>query len=230
MRQIEDAGEVLAHEDFQAQLRRGRFPQRLQPPPQEELSPAEIYRRRKASVVIVTHLFADGQTTHGGGFVLTPDGLIVTAYHVVNKPPTVAARGVLLADGTMYAVREVVAADRASDVAVLRIEARDLPAAPLAGNDPAGSPVTVISHPGRAYYSLTQGVISRYWAATQYGRPVVRMSITADFADGASGGPIFNSRGAVAGIVSSTDTLGNQMVVRVGVPVQAIRDLVPPPP
>jgi hypothetical protein len=55
------------------------------------------------------------------------------------------------------------------------------------------------------------------------------MSVTADFADGSSGGPIFNSRGAVTGLVSATDAFGDQMVRRSGAPADAIRRLVRTP-
>jgi hypothetical protein len=55
------------------------------------------------------------------------------------------------------------------------------------------------------------------------------MSITADFADGSSGGPIFNSRGAITGLVSATDAFGDQMVRRSAAPADAIRRLVRQP-
>jgi S1-C subfamily serine protease len=89
--------------------------------------------------------------------------------------------------------------------------------------------VTVISHPSSNFFSLTQGCISRYWAATSYGELTVRMSVTADFADGSSGGPMFNSRGAVTGLVSGTDAFGDQMVRRSAAPADAIRRLVRQP-
>jgi S1-C subfamily serine protease len=129
-------------------------------------------------------------------------------------------------NGKVYAVREVLAADKPGDVVLLKIDASNLAAAPVSYGDPEGTPVTVISHPSSNFFSLTQGFISRYWAATSYGELSVRMSVTADFADGSSGGPIFNSRGAVTGLVSATDAFGNQMVRRSAAPADAIRRLV----
>jgi S1-C subfamily serine protease len=229
LRALHELGEVLDHETLQRQLRRKSCRLELREPPDGELSPAEIYRQRKNTVVVIGHLFQDGRHIHGTGVVLDASGVIATAYHVIDKPSTVIARGVMTADGRLYAIREVLAANKTHDVALVRIDASDLEPAPLSHGDPEGTPVTVIAHPGSNFYSLTQGYISRYWAATSFGHLGVRMSITAQFADGASGGPVFNSRGAVTGLVSSTEALGYQMVRRDGPPARAIRKLIQPP-
>jgi S1-C subfamily serine protease len=190
-------------------------------------TPERIYQQRRAAVVVIGTLHEDGGMTRGSGVILSSDGIVATAYHVLDKA-NATARGVMTADGDMHAVLEVVAASRADDVALLRIDGKDLPAAPLSAGDPVGAAVTVISHPGSAFYSLTEGYISRYWAATHFGRLSIKMSVTAEFADGSSGGPIFNDRGEVAGIVSSTDALSNQMVVRIAATSDAIRALIRP--
>jgi S1-C subfamily serine protease len=148
---------------------------------------------------------------------------------VLDKPADVRARGIMTWDGHVYAIREVLAGSKSDDVALFRIEAPDLAAAPLSLGDLEGSAVTVLSHPDGNFYSLTQGYISRYYAATFHGNVGVKMAITADFADGASGGPVFNTAGAVTGLVSSTDAIGNQMVRRLAVPARAIWDLIEPP-
>jgi S1-C subfamily serine protease len=129
-------------------------------------------------------------------------------------------------DGKMYPITEILAADKSADLAIVRINASDLTPAPLSEGDPLGSPVTVISHPGGNYFSLTLGHISRYWTTTAQGRSGLRMTITADFADGSSGGPIFNANGSVTGVVCATRPLGEQMVCRFGVPVESIRKLI----
>jgi S1-C subfamily serine protease len=226
---LRSSGDVLDYEAFQSQLRRKHFA--WEPPAGEgaALAPHEIYASRKASVVVIGHLFAEGNHTHAAGVALDPQGIVATAYHVVDKPASVVARGVMTHDGRVHAIREILAANRSDDVVLLRIDASDLIAAPLSSGDREGTPVTVIAHPGTNFYSLTQGHISRYWAATYRGRLTVNMGITAEFADGASGGPVFSPAGAVTGLVSSTDALGNQMVRRAAVPVQAIWDLLRPP-
>ncbi|NLF70129.1 MAG: trypsin-like peptidase domain-containing protein [Candidatus Anammoximicrobium sp.] len=228
LQRIKALGQSPDDEQVRQQLRRKSTAVALSEPPTEELTPAEIYRRRVDSVVVIGTLFGDGGFTVASGVILNPGGVVATAYHVIDKPPPVVARGVLTRDGTMYPVREILAADKPGDVALLKIDASGLTAAPLSHGDPEGSPVTVISHPASNFFSLTQGWISRYWALTSYGGLSSRMSVTADFADGASGGPIFNSRGAVTGLVSATEAFGDQMVRRSGPPADVIRRLLRP--
>jgi serine protease Do len=218
------SGSVLTAADLREQLRRTGFTLELPDPPHDELTPEEIYRRRKDSVVIIGSLGPDGRVVEGSGFVLHESGVIATAYHVVDKP-TAVARAVMTSDRRVYPITEVLAADKPSDVALIRVEASGLQPAPLSEGVPEGSAVTVISHPGRDYFSLTQGYVSRYYATTQFGRLAVMMTVTAEFADGSSGAPVFNSHGAVTGLVSATGQLGNQMVRRTAAPAASIRKL-----
>jgi S1-C subfamily serine protease len=138
------------------------------------------------------------------GFVLTSSGIIVTNYHVVHDHDSVAIV-VRTFDGQMLGVKEVLAADAEHDVAVLQTTGKDLTPIPLSADAPAGSPITVISHPNHNFYYLTQGVVSRYYlegpARTE------RMAITADFARGSSGAPAINECGAAIGMVRTTDTI-----------------------
>jgi S1-C subfamily serine protease len=226
---IRDRNAVIPYLDFQNQLRRRRVaaPVRLTAADVErtESTPAEIYRLRKDAVVVIGQLDRDGTLNTAGGVIIGPQGVVATAFHVLNKGPDIVARGVRTADGIVHPVQEVLAASQAADVAVVRIEAEDLQAAPLSKGDPVGTPVTMISHPAGKYFSLTQGHISRYSAVVLFGRPAIAMSVTTEFADGASGGPVFNARGEVSGIVSSTNAVSNQMVLRNAAPSRAILEL-----
>lgn len=225
LQRMKALGECLDDRQVRQQLRRRSYPVTLPEPSTDELTPAEIYQRRRDAVVIIGTLFGDGNYTVASGVIVAPDGIVATAYHVLDKPPPVQARGVMLHSGQVYAVREILAADKPGDVALLRIDAGNLPAAPVSRGDPQGAPVTVISHPSSSFFSVTQGIVSRYSAVTSYGGLSVRMSVTADFADGSSGGPIFNSRGAVAGLVSAADAVGDQMVRRTAAPASLLRRL-----
>jgi hypothetical protein len=122
-------------------------------------------------------------------------------------------------------VEEILAASRAADIAIIRIDAQGLQAAPLSQGDAEGTPVTMISHPGGRFYSLSHGYISRYWSLISCAELTMSMTITAEFGDGASGGPLFNPHGAVTGLVSSTSPLGDQMVFRNCVPAWEIHRL-----
>ncbi|MCO6458483.1 MAG: trypsin-like peptidase domain-containing protein [Pirellulaceae bacterium] len=226
LRVFRESGQVVPYPVLREQLRRDSCDW---VPPAESASvgegpfaPSEIFQRRQDAVVIIAHSLPGFGTTQATGVVLDPSGVIATAYHVLDKP-TATSRAVVTRDGTGYPIVEVLAASKSDDVALLKIEAQNLAAAPLSDGDGEGSELTVIAHAGGAYYSLTHGHISRYWATTHHGQVSVKMSVTAAFADGASGGPLFNSRGQVTGIVSATTAIGQQMVTRIAAPVSAIQ-------
>jgi len=178
-------------------------------PSHRAMTPSEIYQKRRASVLLVSAVKKGSrpneyQQSIAAGFVLTESGAIVTNYHVVNQADA-EALVIGTADGHYYAVKEVLAADEKNDVAILRTDGAGLTPAFLAPDTPVGSPVTVISHPDYHFYVLTQGIVSRYFSAHRAQNP--RMAITADFAKGSSGAPIFNQYGGVAGMVESTTSV-----------------------
>ena len=142
-------------------------------------------------------------------------------------------------EGQVTPVSEVLAADKLSDVAILRAPGAAFTPLTLAAEvPPTGSPVWVISHPDHNFFSFTAGVISRqFWATTESGR-TPQMAITADFGAGSSGGPILDRRGEVSGMVCSTTSVywqdekakinDLQMVFKHCVPVESIRRLIEP--
>jgi len=112
---------------------------------------------------------------------------------------------VMTVDGRVFLVDEVLAADPIHDVAAIRLrDACGLAVAPVSRDEPVGNPVSVISHPRRHFFTLTSGYVSRYSMGEQTN---VVMNITADYAVGSSGGPVFNNRGDVVGLVSSTTSI-----------------------
>jgi serine protease Do len=181
-----------------------------------------LYDAVVPAVVAVGSVFKCGKCNdwHVGqmasGWIASPDGLVVTNHHVLERADG-NRYGVMTSDGEVYGVSEVVATDLVGDAAVIRIDprGRQLPFLQLGPRAPCGSPVTVISHPKGRFYSLTTGIVSRYhrmWYDDHPNRakfdvgqtPATWMTITADFAIGSSGGPVFNAAGEVVGMVSRT--------------------------
>jgi len=195
------------------QLTRKQCRLRLAAPATKPLSSAEIYRRRIGSVVIVGGLSKCGKcdkwhVSSASGLVIAPSGVIATNYHLFadKRAKTFVA---MTHDRKVFAVKEVLAASASDDVVILQLDTggAKLDAAPLAANAPIGSPVTVISHPSRRFYSLTTGVVSRYSTMrTKRGRAKM-MAITADFAKGSSGAPVFDDHGNIIGMVASTTSV-----------------------
>lgn len=155
--------------------------------------------------------------------------------------------GVMTVDGTSYPITEILVADKDADAVLARIAipegAPPLQPIPLAANVPVGSPISVLSHPTNRFYTYTEGIISRYalHRTKPKANPAPRMTVTADFAKGSSGAPVFDRAGNVCGMVSSTNSIyynkdehGNQqnlqMVVRGCVPAASVLKLVSPAP
>ncbi len=221
------AGQSLSREQWQEQIARTRCAWKPTKPAATSellLDAAAIYRQKRQTVVVVGHLLPDGEVIHAAGVVVDPTGIIATAYHVVDKP-TAVARTVMTFDGKAYAVQEILAADRINDVALLRVDAENLTAATLSSGDVEGSPLTIVSHPAAEFYSVTQGLLRRYQSSVTLGKQAVQMSVTADFTDGASGGPLFNARGEVAGIVSARRPGTAHELAKIAAPAAAIRAL-----
>ena len=114
------------------------------------------------------------------------------------------------ANGNVYVVKEILAANKLNDIAILRLELPDgekLTPAKIADRAIPGEDVYAISHPVSRFYTLTKGVVSRNAMMHTPNGSAKRLYITAEFAKGSSGSPIFNSRGEVVGIVSSTQSI-----------------------
>ncbi len=255
-RALEDAILKLAHDgkatrgkDLQQQMKRKTCDIPPAPPSAPVLKPEEIYTGCNGGVVAITSAWKSDENdiwTVGEpatAWVLTPDGVLVTNYHVFENAEKEEVFGILTRDGKFHPVTEVLAADRLNDVAVFRVPAKGLQPLALAPEEPVGRKVCVISHPDGQFYTFTQGQISRYTVQRDDAAadPVKYMCITADYARGSSGGPVLNSRGAVVGMVCSTKTTyygergrdhddDVQMVVKFCIPGESIRALLKPLP
>ncbi len=176
---------------------------------------AELFQRVNESVVVL--LTGDmpapqeqGSTPTsvqglGSGFLISADGLVMTAAHVVQSAEVIAAR---FANGDVVRAR-VVASAPAADVALVQVE--KVPAgatvAALGDSDAAqvGDPVLVIGAPMGLSHSLSVGHLSaRRISPDQFGGfvPVELLQTDAAINTGNSGGPMFDMSGKVIGIVS----------------------------
>lgn len=138
---------------------------------------------------------------HGSGFAIAPDGLVLTNSHVVHDATSVAAR---FPDGRAFAAR-MIGEDPATDVALLRVEADDVPYARLgqSGRLRVGQIAIAIGNPLGFQTTVTAGVVSALGRAlpSASGR-LIDDVIQTDTAlnPGNSGGPLLNSLGEAVGI------------------------------
>ena len=140
----------------------------------------------------------------GSGFIVSPDGYIVTNNHVVTMDNTGLADSISikLADGNEYKAR-IVGRDRASDVAVLKIDgARPLPFVKFGDSAKAraGDWVIAIGNPFGLGGTVTAGIISSVNRPTGSGAYDHYMQTDAAINPGNSGGPMFDMAGNVIGI------------------------------
>jgi S1-C subfamily serine protease len=140
----------------------------------------------------------------GSGTIVSSDGAVLTAAHVVQTADRV---GVELQDGRLFLAR-VVASSPRGDVALLKIESppRDLVPARMGNSDSlmTGDEVVVIGAPYGLGYSLSVGHVSGRLTPRQTvsGVPLEFIQTDAHISQGNSGGPMFNLRGEVVGVVS----------------------------
>jgi serine protease Do len=152
-----------------------------------------------------------GGMASGSGFIVSPDGYILTNNHVVDGASEVR---VSLLDRREFKAK-VVGRDPNTDVAVIKIDAKDLTAAPLGDSEASrvGEWVLAVGNPlgKNLTFTVTQGIISAKGRAL--GLPGQSQQTIQDFIQtdaainpGNSGGPLVNVRGQVIGINSAIES------------------------
>ncbi|MEI6808102.1 MAG: serine protease [bacterium] len=211
----------------------------LTEPLKETLSPAGLFARFKKSVVMIGSIYKcpkchDWHSNTSTGFLITKTGVVVTAYHAVYNPDH-TAMGAITSDGRTCAVNKILAADKDADVAIIQIDVTGLEPMALAAGTAVGDRVFVISHPGKRPFTLSSGIVSGFFlikeANDKHGRQ--RMTISADYGVGSSGGPVIDECGNVAGMVATTQPVmagcdSNhyaQMIFKDCIPAKSIRVL-----
>lgn len=136
----------------------------------------------------------------GSGFVVTSDGVVLTNAHVVAGAQQVT---VTLSDHREYKAK-VLGVDRTSDIAVLKIDAHSLPTVRLGNSDQlsVGDYVMAIGAPFGLSETATAGIVSATARSLPDDGYVPFIQTDAAVNPGNSGGPLFNSNGAVVGINS----------------------------
>lgn len=166
----------------------------------------ELIETLRRSVVLVR-----GRDGHGAGVIWEAQGVIVTNDHVVRGDRAV----VELADGRHLEAR-VTARDHEQDLALLRVPARDLSAAPVGDSRDlrVGELIIAVGHPWGVRETATLGIVSATGPGTWLGR-TRRDLLQADvrLAPGNSGGPLADARGRVVGIASMVMSPGVALAV-----------------
>jgi serine protease Do len=167
----------------------------------------------------------------GSGFIISPDGYIVTNNHVVapaRDNATVESITVTLSDRKEYEA-ELVGRDTATDLAVLKIRANNLPFVRFGDSTRArvGDWVVAIGNPFGLGGTVTAGIVSalhRNLNATQYDRYI---QTDASINSGNSGGPMFDINGNVIGINTALiSPTGGNVGIGFAIPAEQARPIV----
>jgi S1-C subfamily serine protease len=182
-------------------------------PSDRRLDPEDVYEKVLPSVFVVGSVveeegeFAEGRMATA--WVLAADGVLVTSAHVLTDCEDGEFFGAMNHKGEVFPLTDVLAVNRAADVAVFRIAATGLTPLPVAAAAPrVGAWVGVLGHPGDRYFTFSQGHVTRYEKLKPEKGPEERwMAVTAEFAYGSSGSPVLDRTGAVVGVAALTENV-----------------------
>ena len=162
-----------------------------------ESTRANIFGQQSASAVA------------GTGFIITPDGYIMTNYHVIESAQKSEHKiQVLFKDKSSFEAK-IVGFDEDNDVAVLKIDASDLSPVSIGNSDDiaVGDSVFAIGNPlGELDFSMTSGRVSaldRSITIERNGTAINMFQFDAAINSGNSGGPVYNESGEVIGIATA---------------------------
>ena len=169
---------------------------------------ALVAKKIRPSIVVVTQEGREGKTVGTGtGFVISENGLIATCAHVIGESRLIKVR---FDDGNEYKVEQIFASDRKLDLAILKINAKDLKPLQVESTQISeqGSEVIAMGNPQGLEFSIVRGIISGIREIDN--QSLIQIAIPIE--PGNSGGPLLNDKGNVCGILNMksaiTENLG----------------------
>lgn len=225
---------------------------------QSTLTAKDLYQKSKSAVFLMGRLNQKSKSDYpyadlfATAFGISEDGICVTNYHVLSeliysqKPidslqqsHDLSTYFIQTIDGEVFVLDKLLAFSSSNDLAIFKVKTngKKLQAIPVGPVLLPGEPVFIISHPDHIYYYLSEGMVNKNSLMLNPRMPGIRqyrMTVSADYAVGSSGAPIFSQNGNLAGVVSSTQTIpssGNadnkqQMVMKNAISVRALQQLI----
>ena len=163
------------------------------------------------------------QGSRGSGFIIHPQGYILTAQHVIDNAKRIEIR---LADMQRLPAK-IVAADAQVDLALLKVQTdRELPVLPLGDSDNVrvGEMAIVFGYPFGRESAMGLGIISRPGRTYHDSASYDFIQTDAGAYPGGSGGPLLNSKGHVIGIITMASERGN---MGFATPINVIKRIIP---
>ena len=182
----------------------------------------KIAGQNAPAVVAINTVKDDGSTFTGTGFIITPDGLIATSRHVVEK---MLYMNITFSNGAVSGEAVPVAAAGNVDLALLKIQAQNLPIVHVTDSASVrpGQPITVIGNPRRLQNTVTSGLISQ---VRQKSNGILWHQISAPISPSSSGSPVFNEDGEVISVAFASYPGENNQNLNFAVPSAYLLELV----
>ncbi len=173
-----------------------------------QLSGQEVFQRCSPAVARVVAYDSNGQSVaQGSGFFISPDGLAVTNYHIIEKAQRVL---ILLENNASLAVESTIAIDKEGDLALVKVNGKGLPVITLSQSvlPEVGAEVFAIGNPEGLTNTLSGGLVSGIREAAQ-GIKIIQT--TAPISPGSSGGPLIGVDGQAVGVTTAYLTQGQNL-------------------
>jgi tetratricopeptide (TPR) repeat protein len=176
----------------------------------QAFSPGMI--RQLSNSIFTIHLYGpdDKEFAIGSGFVISPDGLCVTNFHVLENAFSAVVK---MQNGEKFKLRNIVDFNADADLVKFRLAIppnRRLPALRIARQAPQqGEEIISISSPAGLEYTTSKGIVSAKRRIKKFGELI---QVSSPFSEGSSGSPVMNVRGEVVGIATAYIKAGGQNI------------------
>ncbi|RJQ48871.1 MAG: tetratricopeptide repeat protein, partial [Nitrospiraceae bacterium] len=171
----------------------------------------KIFKENSKAVVVVMTLDEKGEAiSQGSGFIVRPDGAIVTNYHVISNAKDIKVK----VGDKVLDVEGLIHVDKENDLIIMKIKGKKLPIVKIGDIEKVavGEKVYVISSPKGFENTISDGILSgkrERNVDTKQGFTSLEeismrtiLQITAPISPGSSGGPVFNENGEVIGVAT----------------------------
>ncbi len=184
---------------------------------------AHLVETQGRAVVLIAVVSASGIDGIGSGFIISPQGYVITNHHVIKRRLPTARLVARLSSGQIVRVRSILATDPERDIAILALDAMGLPTVRLGNSDTVrqGEKIVVIGHPQGLTNTVSDGIVSAIRPLKGGSRLV---QITAPISPGNSGGPVFNMSGQVVAVTVGYIPGGQNL--NFGIPINDVLPLI----
>lgn len=200
------------------------YPSMRQWPFEEYSDPFEWFFRRSPRQRAPREPRKESRTAQGSGFLISPDGYILTNNHMVEGSEKIEVE---LTDGRKFTAK-IIGTDPDSDVAVVKVDAKNLPFLELADSDSleVGEWVLAIGNPLGLSHTVTAGIVSAK-GRSGFGLANYENFIQTDAAInfGNSGGPLINLDAKVVGINTAIVGAGGNIGIGFAIPINMAKNI-----